>query len=114
MAALAPGQHEKELSLQVASRFSINEVEAALLLRSLRLHLGEEVGKDVEASRTKDDGFWETVTAFFFEERLAIIQVLSYILRSGGLALVRPLDVSAHSRAHVALSLFSHLSLQWI
>ena len=72
--------------MQIASRFAINEVEAALLLRSLRLHLGEEVGKDIEASRSKDDGFWETVTAFFFEERLAIVQVLSYILRSGGLA----------------------------
>ena len=71
--------------MQIASRFAINEVEAALLLRSLRLHLGEEVGKDIEASRSKDDGFWETVTAFFFEERLAIVQVLSYILRSGGL-----------------------------
>ena len=82
----------------ISEKFEIqDEDQAALLLRGLRKHLGEDLDKDVEPHKIKDDAFWEAITAFFFEERLAVLHVLAHVLRTGELALLDMLQACLHT-----------------
>ncbi|GAA5904406.1 hypothetical protein JCM6882_008902 [Rhodosporidiobolus microsporus] len=89
---LVPGSKGKQVdvdkadqagALEVAERFSVDEVLAYRALRSARR---ERVGKK-EAGKKADEGRvseeeWDRVTAWVFEERMAVIGVVGLLLRT--------------------------------
>ncbi|BGP30898.1 hypothetical protein JCM10296v2_002658 [Rhodotorula toruloides] len=69
-------KEEQTAALEVADRFSLDEVEAFLALRSARRNTGkantEKLGEDE----------WDRVTAWVFEERMAVIGIIALLLRT--------------------------------
>ncbi|BGP46895.1 hypothetical protein JCM10450v2_002746 [Rhodotorula kratochvilovae] len=64
----------QQLALDVAARFSCDELEALHALRNARK------GKGTDDKLSEDD--WDRVTAWLFEERMAVLGVVALLLRS--------------------------------
>lgn len=68
-------QNEQQLSLQVAERFNLDETESLVALRSFNAE-----GRRPETHLSEDD--WDALTAYVFEERMAVIGIVAWLLRS--------------------------------
>ncbi|GAA5910922.1 hypothetical protein JCM8208_006688 [Rhodotorula glutinis] len=66
---------DQQLALDVATRFSCDELEAYHALRHARR------GKGLHSDKLADDE-WDRVTAWLFEERMAVLAVVALLLRS--------------------------------
>ncbi|BGP61149.1 hypothetical protein NBRC10512v2_002466 [Rhodotorula toruloides] len=69
-------KEEQSAALEVADRFSLDEVEAFLALRSARRDKGK-----AKAEKLSEDE-WDRVTAWVFEERMAVIGIVALLLRT--------------------------------
>lgn len=85
---------EKNLVLEISAKLDLDEVEAFVLLKSLILHRnGPTQWKPSDQEEfEQDDTWWDALFIFYFQERLAIYDILNLLLRLSTFLVLRPED----------------------